>query len=121
MKFAVASLAFVLLVAAVHSAPAPQEQGAAQGLGGGFGVNNSPLSQLLQDALLETSANQEARSRPIRQLEMPNSPLSQLLYDILQIPQAALQAVSRLLTNPGNTIGQSFNYASTRRNQIPNA
>jgi hypothetical protein len=34
-----------------------------------------------------------------------------------QIPQAALQAVSRLLTNPGNTIGQGFSYAN--RGQQP--
>ncbi|KAF4521142.1 hypothetical protein B566_EDAN012908 [Ephemera danica] len=39
----------------------------------------------------------------------PNTPLAQLLQDALNIPQVALQAVSRLLTNPSNTIGVSTN------------
>jgi hypothetical protein len=37
----------------------------------------------------------------------------------IQIPQSALQAVSHLLTNPGNTIGQTFNYASPPQQQPP--
>ncbi|CAB3379691.1 Hypothetical predicted protein [Cloeon dipterum] len=58
-----------------------------------------------------------------QQPAVPDSPLSQLLQDAILIPQMALQAVSRLLTNPGNTIGQSFSFANTKplqQQQTPN-
>ncbi|CAB3379692.1 Hypothetical predicted protein [Cloeon dipterum] len=112
MKFA---FALVFLVAVASAAPAPQQPA----------VPDSPLSQLLQDAILEPATQNEALARNSRQTDFSNqnSPLSQLLYDILQIPQMALQAVSRLLTNPGNTIGQSFSFANTKplqQQQTPN-
>jgi len=84
----------------------------------------SPLSQLLFDILQVSNQNYFFFCTPKKKTRATVtffliSLLDEICGLILfpKIPQAALQAVSRLLTNPGNSIGQSFSYAS--RGQQP--